>query len=73
MEHNSWTPGDKAACVINALNEPATHGQESVPTGSKHEEVIVVLENQYGDHHLAEAFHAQLRRRSQHVRESLHS
>jgi hypothetical protein len=36
-----------------------------------YEEVTEVLENRYGDHHLEEAFHAQLKRRIQHVRESL--
>jgi hypothetical protein len=36
----------------------------------EYEDVTAVLENSYGDHHLAGAFHAQLRR-AQHARESL--
>jgi hypothetical protein len=36
-----------------------------------YEEVIAVLENRYGDHHLEEALHAQLKRRAQRVGESL--
>jgi hypothetical protein len=52
------------------LNEPAAHILYSVPTGAKYKEVTVVLENHYGDHYLAETFHAQLRK-SQHARKSL--
>jgi hypothetical protein len=70
-EDNGWTPGDKAAYLIAALNEPAAHTVHSVPTEATNEEIIAVLENRYGNHHLAEAFHAQLRRRVQHVGEYL--
>jgi hypothetical protein len=70
-EHNGWTHGDKAAYLIAAMNEPATHILHSVPTGMPYEEITAVLENRYGDHHLAEAFHTQLRRKVQHTGESV--
>jgi hypothetical protein len=62
VEHSSWPPDDKSAYLIATLNELVTHILHSVPTGAMYEEVTVVLENRYADHHLAEAFHAQLRR-----------
>jgi hypothetical protein len=70
VEHKGWTPGDKASYLIAALNEPGTHMLHSIPTGATYEEVTAVVENRYGDHHLAEASHAQLRRRVQHAGES---
>jgi hypothetical protein len=48
--------------LIATLNEPTAHILHSVPTGAKYKEVTVVLEDRYVDHHLEEAFHAQLRR-----------
>jgi hypothetical protein len=57
-ELNGWTAGDKAA-----LNEPAAHILRSVAPGETYEEITEVLVNGYGDHHLAESFRAQLRRR----------
>jgi hypothetical protein len=68
-EHNGWTPEDKTAYLISALNEPAALIVHSIPTRAKYT-VTAVLENRCGDHHLAEAFHAQLRRRVQHAGES---
>jgi hypothetical protein len=47
---------------------PAEH---DVPTGATYEEVSKALENRYGDHHLKEGFQLQLKRRTQHVGESL--
>jgi hypothetical protein len=67
-EYNGWTPGDGAADLISALNEPAAL---CFPTGATNEGVTAVLENCYGDHHLAEAFHAQVRGRVQHAGKSL--
>jgi hypothetical protein len=69
MEHNGWTLGDKAAYLIATLNEPTAHILHSNPTGAKYKEVAAVLKNRYVDHHLAETFHAQLRR-NQHAGES---
>lgn len=66
-EHYGWTPSDKHAYLIAFLNEPAKHILHSVLTGVKYEEITAVLENRYEDHHLTEAFHAQLRGRVQHA------
>jgi hypothetical protein len=71
VEHNDWTPCNKAAYLIAALNEPAAHILYDVPTGVMYEEVTVALENRYSDHHLDEAFHTQLKRRTQLVSEFL--
>jgi hypothetical protein len=68
--HNGWTPGDKATYLIAALNEPAANILHGIPTGVTYEAITVMLENHYSDHHLAETFHTQLRRRVQHSRES---
>jgi hypothetical protein len=72
VEHtrNGWTPGDKAAYLIAALNEPTAHILCGIPTGVTYEEIIAMLENHYGDHHLVDAFHAQLKKRVQHCRKS---
>jgi hypothetical protein len=59
-EHNGWTPGDKAAYLTVTLNEHAAYILHSVPTGAMYKEITAVLENPYADHHLEEAFHAQL-------------
>jgi hypothetical protein len=45
--------------------------QHSYHTEARYKEVIVVLDNHQGEHHLAEEFHAQLRRKVQHAGESL--
>jgi hypothetical protein len=58
VEHNSWTPGNKAGYLIAALNEPAAHILHSVPTSLTYEEITAVLENLDGNHHMAEEFHA---------------
>jgi hypothetical protein len=71
VEHNGWTPADKTTYLIAALNEPTANILHSVPTGTTYEEVTEVLKNCYSDHHLAEAFHAQLRRSVQHTGDSL--
>jgi hypothetical protein len=57
--------------LIAALNEPAAHILQSVPTRATYEEGTVALENRYDDHRLEEAFHAQLKRRTQRIGESL--
>jgi hypothetical protein len=70
-EHNGWRPGDKAAYLIAALNEPAAHILLSVATSVTYGEVTEVVQNRYVDHHRSEAFHAQLRRRVQHAGEHM--
>jgi hypothetical protein len=69
-EHNYWTPHERASYAITALNELATHILHGVPTGATYEEVIEVLQNCYGDHHLEAAFYSELKRRTQFVGES---
>jgi hypothetical protein len=69
-KHNGWAPGDKTAYLIAAFNEPGALILHNVPTGGKCKEMTAVFENRYGDHHLAEEFQAQLRRRVQHAGES---
>jgi hypothetical protein len=61
---------NKAAYLVAALNEPLHTFYIASPFQMKYEEVTVVLKNCCRDHHLAEAFHAQLRRRVQHAGES---
>lgn len=68
-EHNGWTLSNKAVYLTATLNKPAAHILHSDPTGAKYEEFAAVLENHYVDHHLAETFHAQLRR-TEHAGES---
>jgi hypothetical protein len=65
-EHNNWTPCDKATYPI-ALIEPAAHILDVIPSGAMYEEFTSALKNHYGDHHLEEAFHAQLKRRTQRI------
>jgi hypothetical protein len=62
-EHNGWTSGEKAAYMIVTLTEHATHILHSIPSGVMYKETTAVFENWYGDHHLEEAFQAQLRTR----------
>jgi hypothetical protein len=53
------------------LNKSSVHVLQSVLIVRKWEEVAMVLENYYRDHHLAETFYTQLRTMVQHTRESL--
>jgi hypothetical protein len=69
--HNGRIPSDKASYLIAALNEPAAHSLHSDLNGAKYEEVTAVFEIRYRGHHLAEKFHAQLKRKVQHAGESL--
>jgi hypothetical protein len=64
-EHDDCKPCQKA------LNEPATHILHDIPTGATDIEVGAVLEKCYGDNHLKAAIHAQLKRRTQHIKQSL--
>jgi hypothetical protein len=69
-EHNDWTPPEKSAHLIAALNMLAVHILCGLPTGATYKEVTEALENRYGDHHLEAVFHLQLKR-TQLVGESL--
>jgi hypothetical protein len=53
------------------LNEPAAPILHNVPTGATYGEATEGLENCYGDHHLEAAFHSQLKRKTQLIRETL--
>jgi hypothetical protein len=66
-EHNDWTPRDTDAYLIVAFNELAAHTLHGALTRAIYEGVTAAFGNRYGDHHLEEAFNAQLKRRTQHV------
>jgi hypothetical protein len=44
-EHNNWTPPEKSAYLIAALNELAVHFLCGLSAGTKYEEVTEALEN----------------------------
>jgi hypothetical protein len=54
-------PATRPLYLIVGVKEPATNIVRNVLTGAKYEEVVGVLENRHGIHHLVEAFRARLR------------
>jgi hypothetical protein len=67
VDHNYWTPNEKASYMIAILNEPAAYILHGVPTGATYVEVTEALGNRYSDHHLKAAFHSQLKRKTQFI------
>jgi hypothetical protein len=63
VEYN-WAPHENAIHLLAALQGQATEVLCNVPTEAMYEETIRAFEGHYGDHHLATAYHSQLKART---------
>jgi hypothetical protein len=70
-EHNCWKRQEKSTYLITALQGRATDVLHGVLKGATCEEILVALENRFGDQYLAAAYRSQLKTRTQGVGECL--
>jgi hypothetical protein len=63
--HNDWTPGEKAAHLLNVLQGQTAHILHSIPAGASYEDIVGALRNRFGDHQLAAAYRSHLKARVQ--------
>jgi hypothetical protein len=59
--HNKWAPPEIATHLLSVLQKQAANILHGVAIEATYKEIIEALESYYRDHHLAAAYHSQLK------------